>query len=1388
MIATMKHTSLNIDIDEYGNRTVVPVRCGRNRGTAFFVGTNQLLTATHIIGPHISNRTGCKIQVFIDDEWQDCDIAFQYDKADVVLLNCTIANPKECCLKLISSDCPTGEDLLVLGFPEEIGNGIDYFGVKVRNSRHLRKSGKDDISRGFNVVVIRTDLLEFASYSGFSGSPVLNSRGEVVGIATDQFYNSLGYTSIRILEEEAEFLQFGICVDKCDVDTTQFGLTTAANILIEKLKIAGNRYSPETHVDDVETNERLAAFCNIDTQSRRNEVSDLCRKIYKEAKGELKKYVESKNYKEEDREIKSFQTTGVLSYSLLSELDEIQYYRPEYSNECALVNPLRKDVEKAYNLLQSVLDCEELEKAHFLYVTGLAGQGKTHTLCRFADCNKGICSYYLFFGSDFGSDEPVTTILSLLEWQDGDLQKLNKYVSSKNQYAIFIIDGINEGSGSEYWRTKIEALRSEFAKYDRLKLILSFRTMPETDDLKGQLRSEWLNIDIAGFKNTRDAIDIHFRHNNIDEDTIKFATLPEFQSPLYLRIFCEVYHMLPYRRRERYTRDIIYMAYLRKRNIKISEAVDEDPTEQVTCRYVLNLAKLSVDEGLCFDIPRDRALSLANDICQMRLWSKNLMNNLIKENILKEYTLRSGIRLIDFEFDSIGDYLKMCHIREMNDELIIRYIAKAMNYLQSKGMGAIERSHFSNVLTFLFAEWNPSAAIWKELLNDREFKKYFMRSISLRYEDEEYSSILTSIISDIIDKDKTYYKPEYLLDNFDTYKYGILTLVHDKLKDMKMSKRDEVWTIEVNELYDRHSLISKLSNLCDVQQQEYAKELSVLIGWFLTTSYPSLHAKLVMKLRDLYRMDLALIVSVAKCFDEVDDPYIHQGLYAAGYAALVLARDNDKSVEVADYIRSKYYSDKTMAPSDIVVRNWTLKIIELASILDNTYAGWSTVKTLMPFTSKKNPFDGVDQEAVRMDDYFGNKPGAKAIHTSLFAWDFYRYILGANNNTYSPVFADSKRPVDKIKELNREGDVKIDDIADAIAVLIKDKYMYSDTLGEYDKSVYHGDRYDNNKERIGKKYQWLGYFEVLSYLCDNYKIVLDRWCTDAKFVALPYPWLTGEIPYTDPTIGLEESLSILSREMFEAIPDDFVSIADPHLWLNDDLQLPSILLLLTDRNIADEWVVLSPFDTQTVYSNNLQCSSTVWYHAVLVKKSESQKFEEWCKKDKNYEQEFWANGEYEYHWNDYPYTSSYKDRSHEILHDWSAPCDVKRATVIQLQEDFTGCYASSEFIRECEAPCVDMMESLNLYTAERGVVRRNNGEIAAININSTSSRMSGLVMKRKLLNQFLDSQGMNLYYLITIRKELTTKSNFVGESKYHKVSKYVNDAEAIDIVPLTKYV
>lgn len=306
-------------------------------------------------------------------------------------------------------------------------------------------------------------------------------------------------------------------------------------------------------------------------------------------------------------------------------------------------------------------------------------------------------------------------------------------------------------------------------------------------------------------------------------------------------------------------------------------------------------------------------------------------------------------------------------------------------------------------------------------------------------------------------------------------------------------------------------------------------------------------------------------------------------------------------------------------------------------------------------------------------------------------------------------------------------------------------------------------------------------------MCDHYKILLDKWSSDKRFTEHSLPWFTGAVPFTDPTIDGEENLSVISYNLFDNIDNDFKIIKNENVWVEDDSILPSLHFIIKDRS-EHEWVILKAFDTQTEYVNNNKCSASVWYDTVFVSNDNSCEFEKWANTDNNMKQDFYNSGDYNYQWNDYPCASNYKERQHynNYKEEWGVEYDVKKTYSTQLQEDFMGCFAHSEHLREAHSPCEAIMRHFGLHNAERGVVRNGDNEIVALNINSTTQRMSGLAIKKEILDIFLKETRQTMFYFISRIKNVRANIVILKERRFDTLYRYRN-CEIKEIAYLSYY-
>ena len=156
-------------------------------------------------------------------------------------------------------------------------------------------------------------------------------------------------------------------------------------------------------------------------------------------------------------------------------------------------------------------------------------------------------------------------------------------------------------------------------------------------------------------------------------------------------------------------------------------------------------------------------------------------------------------------------------------------------------------------------------------------------------------------------------------------------------------------------------------------------------------------------------------------------------------------------------------------------------------------------------------------------------------------------------------------------------------------------------------------------------------------------------------------------------------------------------------------------------------------------------------------------FAEWAKTANFYGR--WmpeSTGSIDFLWNDYPWANTYMSSLYEDGYvDEKIPCDVELTYEAELQEDFRGIQSEENIASTVYAPCRDIMESLGLYTAERGIVRKSdNGEIVAINRLVLGESFHGLLIKRTFLNEYLKKQRKCLFYCLLGEKNLISAPHY----------------------------
>ena len=138
-----------IDIRKAIYASVVPVKCDNERGTAFFVAPDTLVTARHIVAQNAVNG----VPVIISTDKQVlCDVEYIAEEGvnvDVVLLRCKDYQQEDY-LKLLAAEFNEDRQLTIVGYPKEFGNCSDIISMEVQDRLGNRKEDYD-------TTVVRTD-------------------------------------------------------------------------------------------------------------------------------------------------------------------------------------------------------------------------------------------------------------------------------------------------------------------------------------------------------------------------------------------------------------------------------------------------------------------------------------------------------------------------------------------------------------------------------------------------------------------------------------------------------------------------------------------------------------------------------------------------------------------------------------------------------------------------------------------------------------------------------------------------------------------------------------------------------------------------------------------------------------------------------------------------------------------------------------------------------------------------------------------------------------------------------------------------------------------------------------------------------------------------------
>jgi hypothetical protein len=317
-------------------------------------------------------------------------------------------------------------------------------------------------------------------------------------------------------------------------------------------------------------------------------------------------------------------------------------------------------------------------------------------------------------------------------------------------------------------------------------------------------------------------------------------------------------------------------------------------------------------------------------------------------------------------------------------------------------------------------------------------------------------------------------------------------MIHSFLDKFSLAQRDAFWTQLIYNYYpsDEDNSVKRLIEWSWTNEpKNYISDDSILLtvimlSWFLASPNRKLRDCSTKAMICLLQYRIYLIKPLLEKFDNVNDPYIYERIFAAAYGSIMRAKTTQYPIltELCIYIYNAIFNKETVYPH-ILLRDYARGIIEYA-LHQKVKLGIDISKIRPPYNSNfpSIPLDD-EIELLRVDykypDYEKKKSLAMILRSMQVeylrngevAWygDFGRYVFQA--------------------KLSHWPDLNSTDLMNiAIKRIMELGYDFL-IHGEFDAHLGSGrNRRDQYRERIGKKYQWVALHELLAQVADKYDL------------------------------------------------------------------------------------------------------------------------------------------------------------------------------------------------------------------------------------------------------------------------------------------------------------
>jgi hypothetical protein len=691
-----------------------------------------------------------------------------------------------------------------------------------------------------------------------------------------------------------------------------------------------------------------------------------------------------------------------------------------------------------------------------------------------------------------------------------------------------MIDALNESERPDRWPGDVRALVTACRRYPHVALVLSCRS-EFTEEVIGN--EPLPRVEHFGFAEaTDDAIMRFTREYELEPPTFP-ALNPEFSNPLYLKLTCEALHTLGA------TRFHLGTAGLTTVTGAFIEAVNQRLSEPGRCNYdkwsdlvgtcVRQLAGL----GRC---PWDRAdvQRITEELLPGRDWSRSLLKGLIAEGILIE--LQGG--RIAFGYQRLGDIARASVIAEKDPDGIRKWLEELGDsaWAQRGVLGAlaviVPEKHGMELIDL---DAHPEHGVSGTVIDS------FIESLLLR-SPESVTPRAVVLVQKLLALD-------YQVSGIWERLVRIACVpghplnaeyLHAYLAPFQVADRDETWSTWLTGATEAEGdpAVRRLINWAwpaDLASRpSVPDDVAVLavqmLGWLLTTTDRRVRDRGTKAIISIGERAPAALAQALTRFRGVNDPYVTERLAAAACGVVLRNGSGSAAALIAEALNTLTGDDW---PLHLLTRDYARRVFATAGA-----RGWPGPQSPPPYGAKW-PVEARATEEIEQLCAPPDYAYSSIWHSLSGMGDFGRYILQSSLQD-----VDTADPKALLHDAER-----------AIFDRVLDLGWTPERFKAIDSR--RGWRDDNPVERVGKKYQWIGLYEVLGRITDSHNVCPDWEIPEPQPYQYPEQLIYRDI---DPTVLARHAapppsgrpwFSPAEARFPEGIvtdyPDDMTAIPDP---------------------------------------------------------------------------------------------------------------------------------------------------------------------------------------------------------------------------------------------------